>query len=90
MWTGDRLQVERVRFVCRMVFSWWFNSEQVEDFRENWEHPNGFDTWSMGVLFYLTARVASLVEPVVNTLFLTVDLRAWQEFNGVPGPSNPV
>ena len=57
-------------------FIWWFNLQQVKDFRENWEHLNGFDTWSTGVLCYLTGRIASLMEPVVNTLFLTVDSRA--------------
>ena len=76
MWTSDELQVERVGFCLENGFNWWFNSEQVEDFRENWEQPNGFGTWSTGVLCYLIGRITSLVELVVNTPFLTVDLRA--------------
>ena len=43
---------------------------------ENWEPPNGFGTWSTGVVCYLTGRIASLVEPVVNTPFATIDLWA--------------
>ena len=44
--------------------------------KKDGRQPNGFGTWSMGVLFYLTGRIASLMEPVVNTPFSTIDLEA--------------
>ena len=68
----DRWQVTcwKSKIFLQNGFSWWFNSKQFEDFKENWEHLNGFDTWSTGVLCYLTWRIASLVEPAVSTILV--------------------
>jgi hypothetical protein len=40
----------------------------------SWEQPNGEGTWS-NVLFYLTGRIASPLEPTVNTMIFIEKVR---------------
>ena len=41
----------------------------MEISKKDWRKPNGFGTWSMGVLCYLIGRIAFVLEPIVNTIF---------------------
>ena len=74
MWTGDRLQVERVGFISRMVLV--DGSVRIgRGFHKNL----GASQWILhlvyGVLCYLAGRITSLMELVVNTDFVPCDLK---------------
>ena len=74
VWIGDRLQVERVGFVCRIVL---VDGSVQNRYRisEKFGNLPMDSTPGLQVLCYLVGRITSLVKPVLNTSFVPCDLK---------------